>query len=396
MCALLGALGALDALDAEVFSLTIVSSHPIQYNAPWFRALSERVDLRVLYAHRQDPKQQGRAGYGVEFDWDIDLLSGYASSFLNNRSVRPGVDYFAGCDTPDVNMHLGSPDAVIVLGWHLKTYWQAARAARARGIPVAVRSDSQLNTPRPWWLRAAKRIAYPRRLAAFDRYLPVGMRSLDYLVAYGVSRDKCEICPHTIDVERFKAKADEQGRSMRESFGLAPDVRIAAFAGRMVEWKRPEDVIDAVSRCTRSPWVCLFIGAGPERANLESLASARGVNSIFVGFRNQGEMPAVLAASDVLVIPSDGNETWGLVANEALASGSPVVVSDQAGCAADLGAYDAVQVYRCGDTAALANCLEVIASRPRQAWRDAALVTARRFTPDVAARAIERMLGNLR
>lgn len=379
-----------------MFSLTIVSSHPIQYNAPWFRSLSDRVDLRVLYAHRQEPKQQGRAGYGVAFDWDIDLLSGYASSFLRNRSVRPGVDHFAGCDTPDVNEHLGSPDAVIVLGWHLKTYWQAARAARARGIPVAVRSDSQLNTPRPWWLRVVKRIAYPRRLAAFDRYLPVGVRSLDYLIAYGAPRHKCQVCPHTVDVERFRASAESHGRSIRESFGLAPDVRIAAFAGRMVEWKRPKDLIDAISRCTGSTWVCLFIGAGPEREELEAVASARGVQAIFVGFRNQGEMPAVLAASDVLVIPSDGNETWGLVANEALASGSPVVVSDQAGCAADLGSCEGVQVYPCGDTAALANCLGVVASRSREAWRDAALATAQTFTPDVAARAVERLLESLR
>jgi glycosyltransferase involved in cell wall biosynthesis len=55
-----------------------------------------------------------------------------------------------------------------------------------------------------------------------------------------------------------------------------------------------------------------------------------------LGFQNQTQMPAAYAAADVLCLPSDGRETWGLVANEALASGTPITVSDAAGCAPDL------------------------------------------------------------
>ena len=48
-----------------------MTSHPIQYHAPWFRALAQRCTLQVYFAHRQSAAEQGAAGYGVDFDWDV-------------------------------------------------------------------------------------------------------------------------------------------------------------------------------------------------------------------------------------------------------------------------------------------------------------------------------------
>ena len=58
--------------------LGILVSHPIQYYSPWFRALAQRLDLEVFYAYKGSPGQQADAGFGVPFEWDIDLLSGYS------------------------------------------------------------------------------------------------------------------------------------------------------------------------------------------------------------------------------------------------------------------------------------------------------------------------------
>src|SRR5215211_9228374 len=77
-------------------------SHPIQYYAPIFRELAKRCELTVFFAHRQTAEQQARAGFGVAFDWDVDLLSGYDSRFLTNVARQPSTDRFAGCDTPGV------------------------------------------------------------------------------------------------------------------------------------------------------------------------------------------------------------------------------------------------------------------------------------------------------
>src|SRR6266536_208125 len=87
--------------------LGILTSHPIQYQAPWFRALAKVVDLEVFFAHRQSAAEQGKAGFGVAFDWDVDLLCGYRHQFLKNVASRPGVDHFFGCDTPEVAEIIG-------------------------------------------------------------------------------------------------------------------------------------------------------------------------------------------------------------------------------------------------------------------------------------------------
>src|SRR5215472_11252250 len=130
--------------------LAVVASHPIQYHAPLFRELAGRLDLTVFYAHRATPDDQSKAGFGVGFDWDINLLSGYEHFFLSNLARRPGLDRFGGCDTPEIATRLaeGQFNAVLVLGWHLKTYLQAAFAAKRLGLPLLARGDSQLATPR--------------------------------------------------------------------------------------------------------------------------------------------------------------------------------------------------------------------------------------------------------
>src|SRR5579872_1069215 len=172
--------------------LAVVSSHPIQYHAPVFRALAERVDLEVFFAHEQTAAAQGEAGFGVPFEWDCDLTSGYRHTFLENRARRPNVSRFWGCNTPQVGRRLkeGGFDGVLVMGWHLKSYWQAIVGARAQGVPVMVRGDSQLGTPRSPLVVAAKRLVYPPALRAFAAALYVGQRSKAYFAAYGFPAER--------------------------------------------------------------------------------------------------------------------------------------------------------------------------------------------------------------
>src|SRR6266545_790201 len=141
-------------------------SHPIQYYAPIFRELARRCDLTVCFAHRQTPEQQARAGFGVAFDWDVDLLSGYDSRFLVNVARHPSTGRFAGCNTPDIaeEMARGRFDAFVVPGWALRCYWQAVQACRRLGVAVLVRGDSQLGSQRSAAVRLAKNLAFPRLL----------------------------------------------------------------------------------------------------------------------------------------------------------------------------------------------------------------------------------------
>jgi hypothetical protein len=74
--------------------------------------------LVVFFAHRATPSDQGKAGIGIEFEWDVALLSGYCHEFLDNVAIRPALDRFSGCDPPEIGERLrkGRFDAVLVQG----------------------------------------------------------------------------------------------------------------------------------------------------------------------------------------------------------------------------------------------------------------------------------------
>jgi hypothetical protein len=82
--------------------IAVVASHPVQYQAPFFRGLAQRADLTVFFCQRHDPALERAAGYADGFSWDVPLIDGYRHEWLTNVAPRPGVDRFGGCDTPDV------------------------------------------------------------------------------------------------------------------------------------------------------------------------------------------------------------------------------------------------------------------------------------------------------
>jgi glycosyltransferase involved in cell wall biosynthesis len=333
----------------------------VQYYAPLFREIARSLDIEVFFAHKASPKQQAAAGFGTAFDWDVDLLSGYSSLFLRNVARNAGTGHFAGCDTPDIHKLLaaGKFSALLVTGWHLKCYWQGIWAAKRLRIPMMVRGDSQLGTPRSKSKAFAKEVVYPGFLRLFDAALYVGKHSRTYYEHYRYPSDRLFSSPHCVDNARFSADATLEAReALRQQLGLMPDDRALLFAGKLVSFKRPLDVVEAaaVLRAQGMPAHVIVAGSGPLEAEMRLCAASRKVPLHLLGFQNQTKMPAAYAAADVLVLPSDGRETWGLVCNEALACGTPIVVSDAVGCAADLATDDQVgQTFSLGDTTELAH-----------------------------------------
>lgn len=313
-------------------------SHPIQYYTPVFRELARRCDLTVFFAHRQDATGQGQAGYGVAFDWDVDLLSGYESQFLKNVARAPSTQSFAGCNTPEIADRIsdGRFDAFVVPGWSLRSYWQAVRACRRARVPVMVRGDSQLAGQRGGAVGRVKGVVFPHMLKQFDACLYVGRRNREYLEHYGVPAGRMFFSPHCIDNDAFKRASDAARDAGRQS--AANRRRRVLFVGRLVDSKRPLDMVQAVTRLVAAgqPVELVVAGAGELSGQMEEAARAGGVDARFLGFVNQSGLPAVYASSDVVVLPSTAVETWGLVVNEAMACGIPAVVSDAVGCGPDL------------------------------------------------------------
>ena len=360
--------------------LAVLTSHPIQYYAPVFRELATLVELEVFFAHKASPAEQAAAGFGTQFDWDVDLMSGYSNRFLQNKSRRPGTGHFSGCDTPEISDRLreGRFDALLVLGWHLKSFLQGILAAKKLGLPVLVRGDSHLGTPRSPAKAALKRLAYPPLLRLFDGVLYVGQQSRAYYEHYGYPADRLTFSPHCVDTNWFAERATVAARdALRQRLGIAPDVFVTLFAGRLLPFKRPLDVVAAAALCrARGQRVEVMIaGDGALREALADEAAKAGVPLHLLGFCNQTAMPAAYAAADALVLPSE-HETWGLVANEALACGRPVAVSDACGCAADLVDGRAVRSFAVGHVAALADAMSAMITAPPMAAEIVAISAA--------------------
>lgn len=369
--------------------LAILASHPVQYYTPLVRALAQRMEVTVFYAHDATLQDQARAGFGVGFEWDVDLLSGYKHIFLTNVARSPGLGRFNGVDTPEIYDRLseGNFDVVLLMGWYMKCFIQGLIAAKRLNIPVMVRGDSHLDTPRSGLKIAVKQITYPHFLRRFDAALVVGKRNRAYWEYYSYPRERIFETPHCVDNVFFRTRAvPEAGSVLRERLEISEETKVVLFAGKLVAFKRPLDVIEAVAkvRQRKLPVELLVAGSGPLDSDLQKSAGKLNVPLHMLGFQNQTEMPAAYAAADALVLPSDGRETWGLVVNEALASGTPTIVSNAVGCAPDLEALlGSGFVFQLADVADLASKLEMVLKSPPD--RETIDMTAAKFDLDSVA-----------
>jgi glycosyltransferase involved in cell wall biosynthesis len=391
--------------------LAIFTSHPIQYQAPYFRALaaSGRVRPTVYFGSRHGVDVALDTDFGTAFRWDVPLLDGYEHVFLTNTARTPNVSTFRG-------VRLGRPervitpdrhDALLVLGWQTLAHVQMLRAAWKSGVPVLVRGESTLQRSpasglrgvarRTLWLPARQRL-YRRAFDRVDAFLVIGSRNRDYYRAFGVPDEKLYWVPYGVDNAWFSMS--EPARSLararvRDRLGMSDDTIVVASAAKLIPRKRPLDVVDAVvDLCRRGVEAhALFIGDGEQRSAVQQRAERSGIDAAvsIAGFVNQQELPAWYAAADVLVLPSDSRETWGLVANEAMAAGLPVVVSDAAGCSVDLVREgENGFTYPCGDVRALAarlGALVELGVEGRREMGNRSRDIVARFDIDVAAAA---------
>lgn len=375
------------------YRLVIVETHPIQYKAPLFRALAAdpRLDLTVFFAMVPDAAQQG-AGFGVAFEWDQPLRAGYRSEVLVNRAKRPSVTTFAGCDTPEIGMRLRElrPDAVLVNGWVAKTCLQALWACRRLGIPCLVRGEANLLRPRAAWKHALHGVL----LRQYAGWLAIGSANREFYRFHHCPEERIFWVPYAVDNDFFAAQAAARaGRrnELRAAFGLPPNAVVFLFAGKLEDKKRPVDLLAAVARLPadlKSRIHVLVAGEGPLRDECERLARAGNLPVSFAGFLNQSRLPDAYAAADVLVLPSDAGETWGLVVNEAMASGRPAIVSRAVGCRADLVVeMETGRSFACGDVATLADVLGGYARDPERAAREGRAAAQRVAAFGVAAAA---------
>ena len=322
----------------------IVTSHPIQYQVPLFRAIANQpdIDLTVFFGsnHGIAPGKIDQ-GFGKAFAWDISLLDGYKHIFLNNS--KPGMEVSDWrLDGPDMKTYFSSEryDAVLVFGWSKVLFWQAMWWARKYSIPLILRGESNLNHAQSWYVKGAKKVLFPLLFKQFSAFLSIGTLNAELYRHFGVPDEAIFLAPYCVDNDFFSERAAAQtvnARQLRRDLGIRDDDTVFLFTAKFIDRKRPLDLIAAATKNrvdSRSHVILVGDGALMDACRNE-IAANKLTNVHLVGFKNQTELPAFYAAADVLVLPSE-YETWGLVVNEAMACGLPCIVSDTCGAAEDM------------------------------------------------------------
>lgn len=351
------------AMSAKL-RLAVLVSHPIQYFVPLFRLLARRqdIDFIVLYHNRLGTVPYRDEGFGRDVQWDIPLLEGYCHRFLSHR-IEGG-----GCQWGVVRELLRErPHVLIVHGYSSATNLVGMLLGRIIGIRVLMRGDTRTHQGR---VSIFRRLAKRGILSLCHGAIAIGSENRDYYLSLSMNEERVFFAPFSVDNAAFSLPDDARfaaRANLRRELGVPPDALIVLFAAKLVRLKRASDLICAFAQvCDRIPAANLVIvGSGDQEESLRRQASETVQGRVhFLGFRNQAALPRIYAAADLFVLPSD-NESWGLVVNEAMASGLPVVVSDDVGAAPDLVANTGAGfVYPCGDIGALATCLEKLLNDP--------------------------------
>ena len=348
--------------------LAILTTHPIQYQVPIWQELAQhgQVPFEVWYLTNHGTRPSLDREFGKTFSWDIDTLSGYPYRFMEMmEGASP--DTFWKCRLREqlrVRLRQQGVKALWIQGWQVAAYWQAVREAKAAGVEVWLRGESNDLAPTQPLKRLFKRLALGYLFGRVNSFLYIGTANKRLYQNFDVPEMRLYPTPYAVDNKRFAMQAaalKSQRLGLRRQWGIGDNSFCVLFCGKFIPKKRPTDLIEAARILIsdgRLPNIhLLFVGSGELDGQLRQLcqvvydADNTALASVplaptksrapeplasFAGFLNQMEISRAYVAADCLVLPSDYGETWGLVVNEALASGLLCLVSDACGCAEDL------------------------------------------------------------
>lgn len=382
--------------------LAIVTSHPIQYNAPLFRLLTERGKVQVKVFYTWGQTEQGVVydpDFKKEFKWDIPLTEGYEKEFVENISRNPGAGHFNGIKSRDLIVRITqySPDALLVFGWSFHSHLQVLRYFSGKK-KIIFRGDSTLlDEPKRFSVKKIVRRLFLRWVYQHvDVALFTGEANKAYFVQHGLKEKQLVYAPHAVANERFTDSEGEHQRrafELRKELGIPREALVFLFAGKIESKKDPLLLIDVFMHIEAKDVRLVITGNGVLEE--EAKRRAKGDRRIhFIDFQNQRQMPVLYQLCTVFVLSSQGpGETWGLSVNEAMASGKPVLVSNKCGCAQDLVKENGV-IFEAGSPTSLKEAILFFIHNRKSipAMEQRSLEVIRQFTHEQIATSIEAVI----
>lgn len=305
--------------------------------------------------------------YRQQVSWDQPLLDGYVYEVLE----RPLVMTYSPWSWKKralAWMRQYRPHVVWVHGWGTAFALGTLLAAHECGLPIFLRGETHLKGLRGSWLwRKIHKSLFSSLFTQVDQFLAIGSTNAAFYRAYGVEEKRIALVPYVTDNFHFQAacfKAHPNRETLRSELGLSSGRPILLFVGRLSREKGLNTLLQAFQSLgeTERPYL-LLAGEGPLSRRLRSEVPTAVADDVrFLGFVRHSKLPALYDLCDALVLPSL-HEPWGMVVNEAMNAGKPIIVSDRVGCARDLVIQGVNgEIFPAGDACALADAVRRCAS----------------------------------
>ena len=235
------------------------------------------------------------------------------------------------------------PDILMIPGWGYPNSRAALKWAKKHDIPAILMSESKWNDePRKWWKEALKSRLYVR---AFKSALVGGQLHRDYLIQLGFSQAAISLGYDIVDNAHFThqaQRAKENASWIRQQQPSIPKNPYFIVVTRFIPRKNVPRLIDAYAQyrslytefhAQKQVWDLVICGNGIEESKIRDKISQYQLDSFvhLPGFKSYQEIPQWFGLASAFIHPAL-SEQWGLVVNEALASGLPALVSNQCGC----------------------------------------------------------------
>ena len=302
------------------------------YRIPVFNALAGRagVDLQVIFLAETDKALRKWPIYTDEIRFPYQVLPSCRlragkRGLLLNRGLCPALD-------------TARPQTILCGGYNYPASWQALWWARRRSVRFVLWTESTQRDQRS--RRAGVEWLKRYFVRSCNSFVVPGKSSFAYVQTLGASEQAIFTAPNAVDNTFFATRAEksrDHATELREKLKLPP--RFILFVGRLVPAKGIFDLLEAYAKLEsslRSQVGLVFAGDGVSREDLTRQAQRINPGVVcFPGFAQREAVADLYALAEVLVLPTH-TDTWGLVVNEAMACGLPIIVSNVAGCSADL------------------------------------------------------------
>ncbi len=321
-------------LKNERKKLALITNYIPYYRWPVLRAVgsSRNIELTCYCTRKCDLSHMSDS-----VDFIVKAARGITLKKKNSYSDL-GVTYIDRYDIPvflPFQLLLARPD-IIVSGNMGPVSFLAMLSAKIMRVPFVVWTEETRHTATT--ITRAQRILRNLILPRVDGVLAWGEPAFEYIKDKVPFNSKIYYCSQAVDNEWWASKSRESSpKEFRASLGLKG--RVFLVVGRLIEGKGVDLFLKAWASLDpkiTSTNSILIVGDGDKKMELESLADGLGIKNIsFVGNRSREELPVVYASSDVFVFPSLV-DVWGMVVNEAMACGLPVLGSRYAGATIEL------------------------------------------------------------